>query len=84
MGVNGQALQLHAVYKKPCFFTTSHARDKIIITIEKNITFFFSLELFTRNNTDGNKLMIHSSIVLYYGDNYIYIKYPLLKDGCSQ
>ena len=29
MGVNGEALQLHAVNKKPYFFTTSHARVRI-------------------------------------------------------
>ena len=29
MGVNGEALQLHAVYKEPYFFTTSHARIHI-------------------------------------------------------
>ena len=28
-GVNGEVLQLHAVYKKPSFFTTSHARIRI-------------------------------------------------------
>ena len=27
--------------------------------------------LHTRNNTDGNKLMIFSSIALYYGDTYL-------------
>ena len=25
----------------------------------------------SRNNTDGNKLVIFSGIALYYGDNYI-------------
>ena len=29
------------------------------------------LMLHTRNNTAGNKLVIFSSIALYYGDNYI-------------
>ena len=29
VGVNGEALQLHAVYKKPYFFITSHARIRI-------------------------------------------------------
>ena len=29
MEVNGEALQLHVVYKKPYFFTTSHARIRI-------------------------------------------------------
>ena len=27
--------------------------------------------LHTRNNTDGNKLVIFSGIASYYGDNYI-------------
>ena len=116
MGVNGEALQLHAVYKKPYFLlqvtresisvlqvtqesvsgTTSHVRssecamkskvrsyDKIIITIvpsytRKNITCLLPLALLlvlhTRNNTDGNKLMIFSGIALYYGDTYIILK----------
>ena len=38
----------------------------------KNITHLLSLAplhvLHTRNNTDGNKLMIFSSVALYYGD----------------
>ena len=102
MGVNGEALQLHAVYKKPYFIlqvtresvsgTTSHVRcvctcneiegsyDKIIITIVrsytgKNITRLLPLALLlvlrTRNNTDGNKLVIFSGMAWYYGDNYI-------------
>ena len=112
MGVNGEALQLHAVYKKPYFLlqvtresvsalqvtwesvsgTASHARCvwtcneiegsyvKIIITIVpsytgKNITRLLPLALLlvlrTRNNTDGNKLVIFSGIASYYGDNYI-------------
>ena len=54
--------------------------DKIIITIVpsytgKNITRLLPLAsllvLHTRNNTDGNKLVIFSSIALYYGDTYI-------------
>ena len=54
--------------------------DKIIITIystklyRKNITrllpLALSLVLRTHNNTDGNKLVIFSSIALYYGDTY--------------
>ena len=31
--------------------------------------------LHTRNNTDVNKLVIFSSIALYYGDNYI-VSFP--------
>ena len=30
----------------------------------------------TRNNTDGNKLVIFSGIALYYGDNYILLQHP--------
>ena len=54
--------------------------DKIIITIVPsytgtNITSLLPLALLlvlrTRNNTDGNKLVIFSGIALYYGDNYI-------------
>ena len=112
MGANGEALQLHAAYKKPFFLlqvaresvsvlqvtresvsdTTSHVRcvrlcneiegsyNKIIITIVpsytgKNITRLLPLALLlvlrTRNNTDGNKLVIFSAIASYYGDNYI-------------
>ena len=85
MGVNGEALQLRAVYKKPYFLlpvtrqsvsvlqvmresvsgTTSHAR--IRIRYYKS----HALRLRTRNNTDGNKLVIFSGIALYYGANYI-------------
>ena len=39
------------------------------------VTRLFPLSLLlvvrTHNNTDGNKLMIFSSIALYYGDTYI-------------
>ena len=54
--------------------------DKIIITIApsytgKNTTSLLPLALLlmlrTRNNTDGNKLVIFSGIASYYGDNYI-------------
>ena len=54
--------------------------DKIIITIVpsytgKNITRLLPLALLlvlrTRNNTDGNKLVIFSRIAWYYGDTYI-------------
>ena len=31
--------------------------------------------LHTRNNTDGNKLVIFSGIALYYGDTYIIATY---------
>ena len=54
--------------------------DKINITIvpsytRKSITRLLLLALLlmlqTRNNTDGNKLVIFSGIASYYGDNYI-------------
>ena len=53
--------------------------DKIIIPIVPSYTekitrllpLVLLLMLRTRNNTDGNKLVIFSGIALYYGDNYI-------------
>ena len=89
MGINGEALQLHEVYKKPYFFTTSHMhlseramklKDKIIITtvpsytgkiIVRLLLLALLLVLRTRNNTDGNKLVIFSGKALYYGDTYM-------------
>ena len=99
MGVNGEAFQLHAVYKSHIFYYKSRKShentyqvqqvtcaasecamkskvryDKIIITIlpsytGKNITRLLPLAflyvLRTCNNTDGNKLVIFSSIALY-------------------
>ena len=45
----------------------------------KNVTsllpFAMLLMLRTRNNTDGNKLVIFSGIASYYGDNYIIIDF---------
>ena len=95
MGVNGEALQLHAVYQKPYFILqvtqepisvlqvtresvsriSSHVRcvwmcneiegsyDKIIITTVpsysgKNLLFGAVGIVRTRNNTDGNRLVI--------------------------
>ena len=54
--------------------------DKVIITIStklyaKNITRLLPLHvLHTPNNTDGNKLMIFSSVALYYDDTSIISK----------
>ena len=49
--------------------------DQISCNTGKNITRLLPLALLlvlrTRNNTDGNKLVIFSSIASYYGDNYI-------------
>ena len=62
--------------------------DKIIITIVPSYTgkkiyhsfvgigHCYSL-LHTRNNTDGNKCVIFSGIVLYYGDTYNHVVYLL-------
>ena len=68
--------------------TTSHVRcvwpcneiegsyDKIIIAIVPSYNHLFvAIDVVTRNNTDGNKLMILSSIALYYGDTYIVSSY---------
>ena len=61
--------------------------DKIIITIVpsytgKNITHLLPLALLlvlrTCYNTDGNKLVIFSSIASYYGNTYIYYRYPIV------
>ena len=122
-GVNGEALQLRAVYKKLYFYYKSHENPyqvlratwklvsillqvtwelyqvlqvtwaasecamkskvlmiKIIINIvqtytKKNITRLLPLTLllmlYTRNNTDGNKFIIFSSIALYYSETYM-------------
>ena len=65
-----------------CVWTCNDLYAKIIITIvpsytRKNVTRLLPLALLlvlhTRSNTDGNKLVIFSSIALYYGDTYILI-----------
>ena len=61
--------------------------DKIIITIVpsytgKNTTRLL-LMLCTRNNTDGNKLVIFSGIALYYGDTYILLEVVTSLRGSS-
>ena len=70
-----KALQLRSVYKKPNFVlqvtpesisgTTKLYRKKIMLLLA------LLLMLHTRNNTDGNKLVIFSSIRLYYGDTSV-------------
>ena len=42
------------------------------------------LVLRTRNNTDGNKLVIFSGIASYYGDNYIVLKSMEKQSGLSE
>ena len=65
-----------------CVWTCNEIKgsyDKIIITTVPSYTRLLPLALLlvlrTHNNTDGNKLVIFSSVKLYYGDNYILI-YP--------
>ena len=52
-----------AMKLKVCMINHYHHSTKLY---RKNIT-----HLCTRDNTDGNKLMIFSGIALYYGDTYI-------------
>ena len=98
MGVNGEALHLHIIYKKP-YFLLQVTRESVsvlqitcaasVITIVpsytgKIITRLLLLALLfmlrTRNNTDGNRLMMFSGIALYYSDTYItcYLGYHAL------
>ena len=74
-----QVLQVTCAASEP-FNEIEGSYNKIIITIVpsctgKNITRLLPLALLlvlrTRNNTDGNKLVIFSGIALYYGDTYI-------------
>ena len=85
MGVNGEVLQLYAVYTKSCFMlqesvsgTTSHVRLNevcmIKIIIARKISLIFvAIGIVTHaahhKNTDCNKLVIFSG--MYYGDNYV-------------
>ena len=81
MGVNGEALQLHTVYKWPYFYYKSRENPYQYCKSRKNpyqvlqVTRLLPLALLlvlrTRNNTDGNKFVIFSGIALYYGDTYI-------------
>ena len=90
MRVNGETLQLHAVYKKPYFVlqvtwefvlvlqvmcTTSKYATKSKVRMMNHYhhsSKLYRKQLHTRNNTDGNKLMIFSSTPLYYGDTGIF------------
>ena len=69
MGVNGETLQLHTVYKKPYFLLKSRENPYQYCKSCENP--YQVLQMYTRNNTDGNKLVIFSGIALYFGDNYI-------------
>ena len=59
MGVNGEALQLHAVYKKPYFFTTSHAR--IRISTAKSRENPYQVLQVTRESVSGTTSHVHAS-----------------------
>ena len=98
MGVNGEALQLDAVYKKPYFLlqvkwesvsgtTCVWMYNEIEGSLMKLFTklyqkkyhSFVAVGIVTHNSKkwnwrfvthNGNKLVIFSSIALYYGDTY--------------
>ena len=90
MRVNGETLQLHAVYKKPYFvlqvtwefvlvlqvmYTASKYAMKSKVRMMNHYhhsSKLYRKQMHTRNNTDGNKLMIFSSTPLYYGDTGIF------------
>ena len=99
--INGEALQLHAVYKKPYFLlqitwesvsgTASHARciwmcNEIEGSYDKSLSPKYqaipekisrvccNCHCFTRNNANGNKLVIFPNIALYFGDTYIIVQ----------
>ena len=75
--VSGTASYVHYTWK---WNEIEGLYDKIIITIVQSYTgknimslllLALLLMLHTRNNTDGNKVVIFSGIALYYGDTYI-------------
>ena len=65
MGVNGEALQPYALYKKPYFLLEVTQESVSVLQVTRE-----SVSR-TRNNTDGKKLVIFSGIALYYGGNYL-------------
>ena len=62
------------MHARICISTTSHMKIRIRYCKSRE-------NCNTRNNTDGNKLVIFSGIALYYGDTYIVQLYtsPSLK-----
>ena len=75
MRMYGKALQLHAVYKKPYFYCKSRENSYQCYKLRENpyqvlqVTRAASeplallLVLCTRNNTDGNKLVISIMVI---------------------
>ena len=67
--------EIEGSYDKIITIVPSYTRKKNHCFTGKNITCLLPLPLLlvlhTRNNTDGNKLVIFSGIASYYGDNYI-------------
>ena len=71
----------HAVSE--CAMKSKVSHDKIITTVPsytKKYHSFVAVDIVThmaqpRNNTDGNKLVIFSSIALYYDDTYIFFQF---------
>ena len=109
MRVNGEALQLCAVYKELYFLLqvtresvsvlqVMHAASECAMKLKglyvnhstklyrKNITRLLPLALLlmlrTHNNTNGNKLVIFSTIALYYGDTYTLSYLWILQHTC--
>ena len=62
--MNGEALQLHTVHKKPYF-----------LLVEKTSSVLLLVPCIC-NNTDGNKLVIFSGIALYYVITEFYKAFP--------
>ena len=55
----------HVLYKKPYFLLEVTRESVSVLQVMRE-----SVSC-TRNNTDGNKLVIFSGIALYYGGNYL-------------
>ena len=56
---------------RSCRIFTSHVRIRIVLQVTcVRLPLALLLALRTRNNSDGNKLMIFSDVALYYGDTY--------------
>ena len=81
MGVNGEALQLHAVYKKAVFFTRSHTRIRISTTSHMRIRIKYcklrALRLNVHNEIKGSHDKIIITIVPRYTRKNITCLLPL-------
>ena len=77
MGVNGEALQLHAVYSKVRMIKPYHHRNNLYWKKYHSFVAVCIVTCCTHNNTDGNKLVIFYGIALYYGDTYMLMLYTI-------